>query len=125
MSQQIGGVVRAILTDTIVFDDAVNKPVCGVEIGEIRTTDVKPLTHMLNTTPRKAEYTLTKTIMKQLRYDDDPDSQVEKFQLKFKRGCFMTGMGGQVSLTPLTNLKHNYNPTNTEYAPQHLNQPLL
>ena len=100
MSQQIGGVVRAILTDTIVFEGAVNKPVWGAEIGEIRTTNVKPCTHMLNKTPRAETYTLNKTLL----------TAIAEFKLEHKKGCFMTGMGGTGKSYTINQLKAQLQP---------------
>ncbi len=44
MATQIGGTVRGVFTDTIIFEGEINKPKCNKDIiGGIRSTGIKML----------------------------------------------------------------------------------
>jgi hypothetical protein len=48
---KIGGIVRGVFTDTIIFEGNINKPKCNKDIiGGIRETAIKDFTKCINTT---------------------------------------------------------------------------
>ena len=51
MAIKIGGIVRGVFTDTIIFEGEINKPKCNKDvIGGIRETTIKDFTKCINTT---------------------------------------------------------------------------
>ena len=88
MANSIGGIVRGVFTDTIIFENAVNKPHCDASlIGGIREAPVKTFTQCMFTEPRKIEYK---------KLDDQSLSlkPIDDFSLTKGKGCFFKGMGG-------------------------------
>jgi hypothetical protein len=54
MSSKIGGVVRSIFTDTIIFEVDIIKPECNKDIiSGIKETSIKEFTKCMNTKPRE------------------------------------------------------------------------
>jgi hypothetical protein len=52
LATKIGGIVRGVFTDTIIFEGEINKPKCNKDvIGGIRETAIKDFTKCINTTP--------------------------------------------------------------------------
>ncbi len=48
MANKIGGIVRGVVTDTIIFEGKINKPKCNKDvIGGIRETSIKDFIHKL------------------------------------------------------------------------------
>ena len=66
MAQKIGGVVRGIFTDTIIFQGDINEPELSKEIGGIRESDLKPFTKCISTEPRKGEFKLISSLVIEL-----------------------------------------------------------
>jgi hypothetical protein len=59
MSQIIGGKVRGVFTDTIIFEGKINKPECNSTIiGGIRESNLKPFTQCMSTVPRDGTFKL-------------------------------------------------------------------
>ncbi len=57
MATKIGGIVRGVFTDTIIFEGKINKPKCNEDIiGGIRETAIKDFTKCINTKPRSSDY---------------------------------------------------------------------
>ncbi len=57
MAKIIGGTVRGVFTDTIIFEGKLTKPKCNKNIiGGIRATSVKDFTKCMYTTPRASNY---------------------------------------------------------------------
>jgi hypothetical protein len=88
MATKIGGIVRGVFTDTIIFEGEINKPKCNKDvIGGIRETSIKDFTKCINTTPRASKY-----------IDECPKpiklTQIKEFKLDDNKGCFITGEPG-------------------------------
>ena len=88
MATRIGGIVRGVFTDTIIFEGNINKPKCNKDIiGGIRETAIKDFTKCINTTPRASKY-----------IDECPKpiklKQIKEFKLDNDKGCFITGEPG-------------------------------
>jgi hypothetical protein len=88
MATKIGGIVRGVFTDTIIFEGNINKPKCNKDIiGGIRETAIKDFTKCINTTPRASKY-----------IDECPKpiklKQIKEFKLDNDKGCFITGEPG-------------------------------
>ena len=84
MSQQIGGTVRGIFTDTIIFQGDIKEPECNKEIGGIRKSDLKPFTKCISTEPRKGEFELPT-----VKYN-----YLKDFKLSENKSVFITGDAG-------------------------------
>jgi len=87
MANKIGGVVRGVFTDTIIFEGEVIKPKCNKDvIGGIRETNIKDFTKCMNIKPRENNY---------LNECPNPIklTKIEEFKLDNK-GCFITGEPG-------------------------------
>jgi hypothetical protein len=87
MANKIGGVVRGVFTDTIIFEGEVIKPKCNKDvIGGIRETNIKDFTKCMNTKPRENNY---------LNECPNPIklTKIEEYKLDNK-GCFITGEPG-------------------------------
>ena len=87
MSKSIGGIIRGIFTDNIIFEGNIIKPVCSLEIGGIRECEIKPFTELSNSLPRTNKYLEHRNIKKVLK-------NIESFDLKNNKGCFITGKPG-------------------------------
>ena len=88
MASKIGGVVRGVFTDTIIFEGNIKKPKCNKDIiGGIRETTTKDFTKCIDTTPRPSKY-----------IDECPKpielTKIEEFKLDDDTGCFITGEPG-------------------------------
>jgi hypothetical protein len=88
MATKIGGIVRGVFTDTIIFEGKINKPKCNKDvIGGIRETAIKDFTKCIDTTPRPSKY-----------IDECPKpiklTKIEEFKLDDDKGCFITGEPG-------------------------------
>ena len=88
MATKIGGIVRGVFTDTIIFEGNINKPKCNKDIiGGIRETTTKDFTKCIDTTPRQSKY-----------IDECPKpiklTKIEEFNLDDDKGCFITGEPG-------------------------------
>ena len=88
MATKIGGIVRGVFTDTIIFEGNINKPKCNKDIiGGIRETTTKDFTKCIDTTPRPSKY-----------IDECPKpielTKIEEFKLDDDKGCFITGEPG-------------------------------
>jgi len=87
MATKIGGIVRGVFTDTIIFEGDIIKPKCNEDIiGGIRETNIKDFTKCMNTKPRKNNY---------LNECPQPIklTKIDEFKLDDK-GCFITGEPG-------------------------------
>ena len=105
MASQVGGIVRGVFTDTIIFENAVNKPYCDASIiGGIREAPVKEFTKCMSTIPRKTEY-------KKLKDESLSLKPIEDFSLTAGKGCFFKGMGG-------TGKSYKVNETQKELKPE-------
>ncbi len=57
MATKIGGTVRGVFTDTIIFEGKIIKPKCNKDIiGGIRKTTIKDFTKCMNIKPREPKY---------------------------------------------------------------------
>jgi hypothetical protein len=88
MTTKIGGIVRGVFTDTIIFESRINKPKCNKDIiGGIRETAIKDFTKCINTTPRESKY-----------IEESPNpmklTQIKELKLDNEKGCFITGEPG-------------------------------
>jgi len=88
MATKIGGFVRGVFTDTIIFEGKINKPKCNKDItGGIRETAIKDFTKCINTKPRSSDH-----------FEECPKpinlTQIEEFKLDDDKGCFITGEPG-------------------------------
>jgi hypothetical protein len=88
MATKIGGIVRGVFTDTIIFEGKINKPKCNKDIiGGIRETAIKDFTKCINTKPRASDY-----------FEECPKpiklTQIKEFKLDDNNGCFITGEPG-------------------------------
>ncbi len=53
MATNVGGTVRGVFTDTIIFEGNITKPECNKDIiGGIRETTIKDFTKCMNIKPR-------------------------------------------------------------------------
>ena len=88
MTKLIGGTVRAVFTDTIIFEGKINQPKCNTNIiGGIRKTKLKEFTHCCNTKPRETKY-------EELKPEPIKLKSIEEFNINDNLGCFITGMAG-------------------------------
>ena len=88
MATQIGGTVRGVFTDTIIFEGSINTPKCNKNIiGGIRKTSIKEFTKCMNITPRTSKYIEERPKPVELE-------KVKTFMLKDNKGCFITGEPG-------------------------------
>jgi hypothetical protein len=56
MATKIGGIVRGVFTDTIIFEGKIKKPKCNKDvIGGIREPAIKDFTKCINTAPRESK----------------------------------------------------------------------
>ena len=88
MATKIGGIVRGVFTDTIIFEGKINKPKCNEDIiGGIRETAIKDFTKCIHTTLRESKY-----------IEECPKptklTQIKEFKLDDNNGCFITGEPG-------------------------------
>ena len=88
MARKIGGIVRGIFTDTIIFESALNKPYCDASvIGGIRESPVKEFTKCMSIEPRQSKY-------RKLNDQSLALQPINEFSLNQGKGCFFKGMGG-------------------------------
>jgi hypothetical protein len=88
MSTKIGGTVRGVFTDTIIFEGKITKPKCNKNIiGGIRATSVKDFTKCMYTTPRASKY--NEECPKPIEL-----AHIEEFKLDDDKSCFITGEPG-------------------------------
>lgn len=86
MTKLVGGTVRGIFTDTIIFENPINKPHCDASIiGGIRESELKEFTHVSIGNSRKESYYLADK--KQLEH-------ITKYDVKKGKGVFITGDAG-------------------------------
>ena len=78
MATKIGGIVRGVFTDTIIFEGKINKTKCNKDIiGGIRETAIKDYTKCINTVPRASKYIdecpkpIKLTQIEEFKLDDD------------------------------------------------------
>ncbi len=101
MAQKVGGTVRGIFTDTIIFEGAITKPACDASvIGGIRKSNLKSFTHVMDTQPRNDKY---KHVANQFTYISD-------FKLEDGKGVFITGLGGTGKSYTINQLKSQLQP---------------
>ena len=82
MARKIGGIVRGIFTDTIIFEGALNKPHCDASvIGGIRESPVKEFTECMSIEPRQSKY-------RKLNDQTLSLQPINKFSLNQGKGCF-------------------------------------
>jgi hypothetical protein len=79
MAAKIGGIVRGVFTDTIIFDGKIKKSKCNKDvIGGIRETATK----CINTKPRSSD-----------SFEECPKpiklTQIEEFKLDDDKGCLL------------------------------------
>jgi hypothetical protein len=84
MAQKVGGIVRGIFTDTIIFQGDIKEPELSKEIGGIRESGLKPFTKCISTEPRKGSFKLPK-----LQYN-----YIKDFELSDNKSVFITGDAG-------------------------------
>ncbi len=84
MSSTIGGQVRGVFTDTIIFEGKINEPTCDSSIGGIRKSTIKPFTHCMPTAPRIGKFKLPK-----IKYNN-----LTEFNLESNKSVFITGDAG-------------------------------
>jgi hypothetical protein len=88
MATRIGGTVRGVFTDTIIFEGKITKPKCNKDIiGGIRKTAIKDFTKCMNTTPRASKY--IEECPKPIEL-----AHIEEFKLDDDKSCFITGEPG-------------------------------
>jgi hypothetical protein len=57
MATKIGGSVRGVFTDTMIFEGKINTPKYNKDvIGDVRETTMKDFTKCINTIPRASKY---------------------------------------------------------------------
>ena len=88
MATKIGGTVRGVFTDTIIFEGDINKPTCNKDIiGGIRETGIKDFTKCMNTIPRASKY-----------IEECPKpiilKNIEQFKLEDNKSCYIYGEPG-------------------------------
>ena len=85
MSKLVGGVVRGVFTDTIIFQDAERVPECdSKKIGGIRETSIKEFSKVLPITFRNDTYSYNKKKL----------TIIDEFKFEDNKGMYMTGMAG-------------------------------
>ena len=95
MSLMIGGTVRGVFTDTIIFEGDIKEPKLNTDIiGGIRKTEIKEFTKCTYTEPRKTEYGKACPKVPKLQ-------NIDEYVLGDK-GVFITGNAG-TGKTYLTN----------------------
>jgi hypothetical protein len=101
MATQIGGIVRGIFTDTIIFENAVNIPKCDASlIGGIRESSLKEFTRLGDYTPRKMKYShQPKTL-----------NTITEFKLADNKGMYLTGLAGTGKTYTTNELKAQLQP---------------
>ena len=88
MATQIGGIVRGVFTDTIIFEGGINKPKCNKKvIGGIRKTSIKEFTKCMNITPRASKY--IEECPKPIELKN-----IEQFKLIDNKSCYIYGEPG-------------------------------
>jgi Cdc6-like AAA superfamily ATPase len=88
MATKIGGTVRGVFTDTIIFEGKITKPKCNKNIiGGIRATSVKDFTKCMYTTPRASKYNEECPKPIALKH-------ITEFKLDDNKGAFITGEPG-------------------------------
>ena len=88
MATKIGGIVRGVFTDTIIFEGKITKPKCNKNIiGGIRATSVIDFTKCMDTTPRASKYNeeCPKPIVLK---------NITEFKLDDNKGAFITDEPG-------------------------------
>lgn len=85
MSSLIGGKIRGVFTDTIIFEGKINKPNCDDKtIGGIRESTLKPFTKLMNIYERKELFTLPTIKFNKLN----------NFSIEDNKSVFITGDAG-------------------------------
>jgi hypothetical protein len=101
MATLVGGIVRGIFTDTIVFENAVSVPHCDpTVIGGIRKTKVKEFTRVSGLQARKMKYTYKAPLL----------TSIKEFKLEAGKGMYLTGLAGTGKTHTTNSLKAQLNP---------------
>jgi hypothetical protein len=96
LATRIGGTVRGVFTDTIIFEGEVNKPKCNKDIiGGIRSTGMNDFTKCIYTMTRLNKYIVECPKLIKL-------TKIEEFKLDDDKGCLLqdhnTGEPGRLEL---------------------------
>ena len=100
MARQIGRSVRAIFTDTIIFENAERVPELSNEIGGMRISKVNKYELMMNTTPRTNQFHVERPSKAKLQ-------TIDEFKLEVVKAALLMELEALVKVRYATNCKKN------------------